>query len=385
MNCLVCKTNLVNFFNLGKLPPSDYFAPSQNSAKNAPLYKLSVGRCGKCSLVQNLHIVSANTRYKKLLYTYNSANSVYAKKHWINYVNEISKILKRDVKFLDIGCNDGYLLNLIQKKTRSNYVCGIDASPFQISQSKKKYKKINFICSYGERASKIFRKNYFDIITFNNVFNHSSSPILFLQEIKKILNVDGVIIIEVPNWIKTVNKKLWDQIYHEHILYFTPYTISQILIKSGFEIIKIKNIDYHGGSLRIIAKKNDVIFGNKKDYKDLTLQQCKQIEINARKMKKVAINKINSVKDKPIYLFGAPAKGNTLINYFGLNDKIITACLETAKNKIGKYMPKSCIPIIYEKNIRKNYGYIVNLSWNIPFVFRKFCKTMGLKIIKIKI
>jgi ubiquinone/menaquinone biosynthesis C-methylase UbiE len=383
MHCIICKNYLTNFFNLGKLPPSDYFAASQSLAKNAPLFKLSVGRCSKCHLVQNQHLVPADTRYKKLLYTYNSANSNYAKNHWAEYVTIISKKLKNNIKVLDIGCNDGYLLNLIQKKTKSDFIYGLDASPFQVSQSKKKYKKINFFSGYGESSSKIFKKNYFDIITFNNVFNHSSKPILFLKEIKKILSKNGIIVIEVPNWIQTVKNKMWDQIYHEHISYFTPYTISKILIQSGFKIINIDNIDYHGGSLRVLANKSNDIIYDKINYKDLTLEECKTLTKYAEIMKKKATKKIKSIKNKPIYLFGAPAKGNTLINYFGLNHKNITACIETSKNKIGKYMPKSCIPIISEKKFLSEDGYILNLSWNIPLVFKNFCKKTGLKSIKI--
>jgi hypothetical protein len=111
------------------------------------------------------------------------------------------------------------------------------------------------------------------------------------------------------------------------------------------------------------------------------LKESKQIAIFAQTMKERTLKKINSIKNKPIYLFGAPAKGNTLINYFGLTNRIITACLETSKNKIGKYMPKSCIPIISEKKIinNKKGGYIINLSWNIPFIFDKFCKKIDLK------
>jgi ubiquinone/menaquinone biosynthesis C-methylase UbiE len=383
MKCLVCKSSLNNFFNLGKLPPSDYFAPTKAAAKNSPLFKLSVGRCKNCTLVQNQHLVSANTRYKKLEYSYNSANSNYAKNHWTEFTNSLFRILKKNIRLLDIGCNDGYLLNLIQKRTKSKFIFGLDASPFQIKQSKKKYKKINFLCGFAEKSGKIFKKNYFDIITFNNVFNHSSNPLKFLNEIRKILRENGFIVIEVPDWIKTVKNKMWDQIYHEHTTYFTPHTISQILNKTGFEIINIENIDYHGGSLRVLAKKNSQKLNNKRKYQNLTLKQCKTLKNQAEKMKKKAIKKIKLIKDSPIYLFGAPAKGNTLINYFELNNKNITACLETSKNKIGKFMPKSCVPIIAENKIMKEDGYIINLSWNIPFVFKNFCNKVGLKIIEI--
>jgi|688.fasta_scaffold120363_3 2-polyprenyl-3-methyl-5-hydroxy-6-metoxy-1,4-benzoquinol methylase len=383
MKCLNCKHALINFFNLGELPPSDYFAKSAIEAKKAPSFNLSVGRCTSCNLVQNQYLVSANLRYRKLEYSYNSANSNYAKNHWQNYVNKISKFFKNDLKFLDIGCNDGYLSNLVQKETKSNSIYGLDASNFQIYKSKKKYRKINFFCGYGEESSKIFKKNYFDIITLNNVFNHSSKPFLFLQEIKKILNKNGLIVIEVPNWIKTVEKKSWDQIYHEHVLYFTPYTIAKILVKAGFKILKIYNIEFHGGSLRVLASKSDGLIFNKKKYKDISLKQCKKLAKHALDIKIKVNKKVNSIIQAPIYLFGAPAKGNTLINYFGLNYKNIKACLETSKNKIGKYMPKSCIPIIAEKKFIKKQGYILNLSWNIPFIFKNFCKKNNLKILKI--
>jgi ubiquinone/menaquinone biosynthesis C-methylase UbiE len=383
MKCLSCNSSLIEFFNLGKLPPSDYFAVTTIKAKKVPLFKLSVGRCVNCNLVQNRFLVSANIRYEKFKYSYNSANSNYAKDHWKDYVNKISKFFIKDLKFLDIGCNDGYLLNLVQKKTQSNYIYGLDASNFQIYQSKRKYKKINFFCNYGENASKIFKKHYFDIITLNNVFNHSSKPLLLLKEIKKILSKNGTIVIEVPNWIKTVQKKTWDQIYHEHVSYFTPYTIAQILNKAGFKILKIDNIEFHGGSLRVLANKSESLIHNKKKYEDVSLEKCKKLAKIADYIRLKINKKINSIKNTPIYLFGAPAKGNTLINYFGLDHKSILACIETSKNKIGKYMPKSCIPIISEKKFIKKNSYIINLCWNIPFIFKSFCTKNNLRIIKI--
>jgi 2-polyprenyl-3-methyl-5-hydroxy-6-metoxy-1,4-benzoquinol methylase len=383
MKCLGCKDNIVNFFDLGKIPPSDYFAETANKAKNAPLFKLTIGSCVNCSLVQNRYLVPANLRYKKLKYFYNSANSNYAKKHWKSYVNMISKFLKRNSKFLDIGCNDGYLLNLVQKKTQSNYIYGLDASDYQVNQSRKKYKKINFYCDYAENSGKVFKKNFFDIITINNVFNHSSKPLLFLREIKKILNDDGIIFIEVPNWIETIQKKKWDQLYHEHITYFTPYTIVQILNQVGFKVLKLDNIEFHGGSLRVVANKSKGFIDDKKKFQNISLRKCKQLANHAETIRIKINKKVNSIKSIPIYLFGSPAKGNTLINYFGLNHESIAACIETSKDKIGKFMSKSVIPIIAQNKFKKKGVYIINLCWNIPFVFKNFCTKFKLKIIKI--
>jgi SAM-dependent methyltransferase len=371
MKCLCCKNKVTKFFDFGKMPPSDYFAPTKNLALKSKTFRLEVGRCGTCHLVQNLYIVSANERYKKNRYSYNSANSIFAKKHWAEYVKNISNFISKESKIIDVGCNDGYLLSLLKKKTNSKYIFGLDPSGFQINKSKRRYKNINFKCGYGEQIVDFFGEDYFDVITCNNVFNHSSNPLLFLKCIKSSLKDSGLIIIEVPNWINTVKNKLWDQIYHEHVSYFTPFSVCKIFKKADLKIVKIDNINYHGGSLRIFAKKSgDSIFYNK----DAKLTECKFLAKSAMMRKAKAIKKINTLKNHKIFLFGAPAKGNTLINYFGLNNNNIFAAFETSKNKIGKFFPKACIPIISEKNVLKSNGYLINLNWNIPFVFDKFCK-----------
>jgi len=375
--CLFCKKKIEPIINFGKLPPSDYFAPNSFLAKNAKCYKLEVGRCKNCSLVQNINIISAKRRYQDILYIYNSANSNFAKKHWSDYTKVLSEYFKPNIKVLDIGCNDGYLLNLIKNKTKSKFIYGIDASPFQIKLSRKKYKNINFKCGYGENLKKIYNKNYFDLITCNNVLNHSSNPLSFLKEVNYVLKKDGKLIIEVPNWINTVKDKSWDQIYHEHVTYFTPFTISKILLAAGLNPFKIKETKYHGGSLRVfVDKKKLKLLINQKDVSYI---QSKSLFVHAEIRKKSAKKIIDKLKNKNIYLFGAPAKGNTLVNYFGLNNKQIIAALETSKNKIGKFFPKACIPIINEDKIFSKNSYLINLNWNIPFVFNKFCKLKKLK------
>jgi len=372
MSCLVCKSkNIALFFNLGILPLSDYFAVNKSAASKAKCFPLKVGRCSNCGLVQNINIISADKRYVDNEYSYISANSKFAVNHWLNYCKFVKKILQKPYKskILDIGANDGFLVNCLRKLTKSKSIFGLDASPEMVKIAKKKYGNY-FYNGLAENSHKIFNHNQFDLITCNNVLNHSSDPISFLTSINKLLKKDGKILVEVLDWRHSLKKKIFDQIYHEHTLYFSPKTISILFSKVGFYISSIKKIDYHGGSLRILAKKSEKI----RLYKDnVTLKKCKELAIYSVQRKIIAKDKIKKI-NLPIYLFGAPAKGNTLVNFFGLNFTNIKAALETSQTKINKYIPKAKIPIIDQKNIPNSFFYLINLNWNIPNIFLNFCR-----------
>lgn len=377
MSCLVCNgRDVIPFFNLGKLPLSDYFAATKLASRKAKQYSLIVGRCKSCCLVQNTSIVPANERYIVNDYSYVSANSKFAIDHWVDYCKFVKKILPRNSKnkILDIGSNDGFLVHYLKKLTKSKSIFGLDASPVMVKLAKKKYGNF-FYSGLAENSHKIFNNNEFDLITCNNVLNHSSDPISFLISINKLLKKDGKILVEVLDWRHSLKNKLFDQIYHEHTLYFSPKTISILFSKAGFYISKIEKIDYHGGSLRVLAKKSKKI----KLFKDdVTLKKCRELANYSNKRKIRAINKIKKIR-LPIYLFGAPAKGNTLVNFFGLNYKNIKAALETSETKINKYIPKALIPIINQQNIPNEPFYLINLNWNIPNVFLNFCKKNNCK------
>lgn len=377
MSCLVCRSSkVIPFFNLGNLPLSDYFAANKLASKNAKCFPLIVGRCKSCGLVQNTKIVPAYLRYVANDYSYVSANSEFAINHWTDYCKFIKNILAKNLnsKILDIGSNDGFLVNYLKKLTKSKYVFGLDASPAMVKLAKTKYGNF-FYNGLAEDCHNMFRNNDFDLITCNNVLNHSSDPISFLTSIYKLLKKDGKILVEVLDWRHSLKNKIFDQIYHEHTLYFSPKTISILFSKVGFYISKIEKINYHGGSLRVLAEKSKKI----KLYKDnVTLQKCKNLANYSIKRKIIANNKIKKIS-LPIYLFGAPAKGNTLVNFFGLDYRKIKAALETSETKINKYIPKAMIPIINQKNIPNISFYLINLNWNIPKIFLNFCKKNNCK------
>ena len=132
-------------------------------------------------------------------------------------------------------------------------VLGIDASKFMVELSKKKINAIHKIFTFKEskKIKKIF--GMADIIIANNVFNHSDNPLDFLKGVKNLLNRNALFIFEQPYFAKGVLSLKFDQIYHEHISYFTVKNIQSLLKHSGFKINNISKNEYHGGSLRTVA------------------------------------------------------------------------------------------------------------------------------------
>lgn len=389
MACIYCNYEVNEVWNLGNFPPSDTFCDNKKVALEIQTEKLAIGSCKSCGLTQNTILMSEKKRYEDNDYAYNSANSPYAKTHWIELTEDLKRknLIYDRIKLLEIGCNDGFLLNLIKSDLPNSDLLGLDASPFQISQAKKKFPNLNMLhCTFGVSADNLL-EDYFDIVIGNNVLNHSNQLSSFLSRVYKVLNSNGYFVFEVPSIDMMFLNNKWDQIYHEHVSYFSINSLNNILPFSGFKIESLELNNYHGGSYRVIAKKSD----KKKKINQIFLNSEEEKLINLKKkaniQKKNLINKISDIKSissKKIYFYGAPAKGVTFINYCDLSNDLIEACLETSSNKIGKYIPKCGIPILSERDVEKD-SYIVNLLWNIPDVFENFCKNYNMESINYEI
>ena len=249
-------------------------------------------------------------------------------------------------------------------------------------------KKIDTFIVYLTKSVKIKRRfGKADIIIANNVFNHSNDPNNFIKGVNNLLKQNGLFVFEQPNFsIGAVSLK-FDQIYHEHVSYFTAKNIKSILNKNKFNINYIATNDYHGGSLRTIAFKNH---GNFKKFntKNLIRKEMKKgiYKINFYKnmMKKINFKKkkilikINKFKkDKYIIAgIGAGAKANTFLTYYGLNNKIVNFLTDSSKFKQNKLTPVTRI-LIKDDNYLKKYKRIacIILSWNISkLIFQKIKK-----------
>ena len=386
--CLCCKKKkLKKIINLGKHSFADRFIPKKNKYKKDPVYPLIIDICKNCGFIQSRIVTNPNVRYSELDYSYTSANSNYSRKHWKEFAYQLEKKINiKNKKIIEIGSNDGFL-SLILKRKGAN-ILGLDASKFMVKLSKNNgIRSIQSIFSFNEskKIKKIFGKA--NIIIANNVFNHSNNPMDFLKGVENLLEEDGIFVFEQPNFTVGAISLKFDQIYHEHVSYFTVKNIKSILNFSNFKINHISKNEYHGGSLRTFAVKKE------SKLKEFSIKNLLNYEIKNRiynlnfykKMmrkinfkKKLFLRKINKLISEGYTIsgVGAGAKSNTFLTFYGLNTDKIKFLTDGSIYKQNKLTPVTRIPIQDDKELIKyNKIACIILSWNIStFVISKIKK-----------
>ena len=394
-SCLITKQkNLKQIIDLGIHPYADTFINKNQLNFSEPFFSLQCFLNPNLGLIQSGVKTNAKDRYNLYDYSYTSSNSLFSKNHWDNFCNVVIKNteLKNKSYVLEIGSNDGYLLNRFKKNKMK--VVGVDASIKMTGiANKKNITSLNMI--FDKNSSKLLLKKFgkFDLIIANNVFNHSNDPLGFITSVKKLLKKDGTFVFEVPYWYSSMKTMKFDQIYHEHVTYFTVKFIKNLCKITDLNVFDIQEVDYHGGSLRVFIKNYNIKTSHKvtsKINKMITKEEkfglfklsfykvfMKRIEKN----KLILLSKIIKIKQKGFSVVGvgAAAKGNTFLNFHNLNSSLIDFITDSSKHKINKYTPLSRIKILSDNALRKkNNCYILFLSWNI----KTSLKTKLLKINK---
>ena len=290
----------------------------------------------------------------------------------------------KDSFVVEIGSNDGYLSQHFLKD--NNKVLGIDPSvemcKLAVDRGVDTYNTLFTKSSAGTVARTY---GYSKLIIANNVFNHSNNPLDFAEGVADLLDEDGVFVFELPYWGNTVESKRFDQIYHEHVTYFTMKSAYNLLNKVGLKITDFELVDYHGGSLRVYSKKEKSAITNPKVF-DMIKEETEQGLFDTEKYikwQKSILQKRNKFLkglynlkvDKPdaaIIGVGAAAKANTFLNYYNIDSTVLDYITDSSLHKQGKYTPLTRIPIVGDE-VFKNYKevYALILSWNISDNLKK--------------
>ena len=396
-NCLICGSNaLSKIIDLGYHPYADTFVNEKRYHSILPVYNLSCVMCDSCGHVQTSTITDPSERYNMFDYSYTSSNSSVAKSHWGNYSRDVVDFLnlsdKQDTFVCEIGSNDGFLLSLF--KMNGCDVLGVDASEYLVDIANNNgIPTIQSIFDHNNSHKVIEKtKQNFDLVMANNVFNHSDNPMSFARGVNSILKNEGCFVFEVPYWKSTVDSYKIDQIYHEHVSYFTALSVKNVMERNGFEVIDIKVVDYHGGSLRVYARKtsNEIqhcqtlyALINEERYlheKKTYLSLMKDMQ----KKKLMFLKDIFTIKNDrniPIIAIGAAAKGNTFLSYMNLNSSIIDYVTDSSQHKQGKYTPLTGIKIVSD-DVLLNYDevYAIILSWNLSEKIKEKLRAINRKV-----
>ena len=376
---------------LGMHPFADTFISEDQYHLSEPVYPLECVLDKSTGEIKLKFETKDDDRYNLYSYSYTSSNSKVSRKHWIDYANVVSPFLLSGCKLLEIGSNDGFLTKqFIDKGYEAQ---GVDPSKTMAKIAKSRGVETHNVL-FGMDSVEMIRKNFgsVDAVVANNVFNHANDPEDFAKAAAHILNQDGLFIFELPYWLCTIKDYKFDQIYHEHVTYFTVKYAYSLLKKQGLEIFEIQVVDYHGGSLRVFSRKKENVEMNQK-VEDMIIQEKEfglfdedtylKFMQHLKKNRNNVMSNLYKLKNEniPIIGIGAAAKANTFLNFYNIDNTILDYVTDASEYKKGKYTPLTRIPIVGDE-IFDEYDkvYALVLSWNISSILVEKIKQINNKV-----
>ncbi len=375
--CRYCNAKLGKaFLDLGSTPLANSFLTKEEKNKVEFECPLKLVRCPVCGLIQLTHVVPAEMMFANYLYVSSTTKTFQI--HFAEYARSVKKRLKPIASPLavDIGSNDGLLLSCYQKEGMR--IVGVDpASNLAEEANKKGLATINDYFG-AESAQKIideFGKAH--VISGNNVFAHIDGTQDVLRNVKKLLDSDGLFVIEFPYLGVMLEDMVFDMIYHEHMSYIHLAPLKYVLDQFDMKIFAVEEVSSHGGSLRVFIEHKTGPYPISKEVEELAAKE-EEDGYNTEEIYHKFANRVYEVKrklnqfvedakkeGKTISGYGAPAKGNTLINFCKLTSKEIDYIVDDNPLKQNMLAPGSKIPVVPSSRLREEPTDIVIIfAWN---------------------
>ena len=369
MICNLCEIgdSKINF-SLGKQPLANKYPKNQNEINDEKLYDMNILFCDTC-LSCNLPI---NVDRKIFFSDYYYLSSV--NKELVDHFNKFAEELMDKKLVLDIGSNDGILLKPL-KDLNINCI-GVEPSE-NVGKIANDLGFKTLISFFNKKCSDKIISNYGkpDCIVASSVFTHLESPKNFIIDAKNTLSDDGVLIIEVEYLLNILEKMQFERFYFDRPFYYTLTSLKCIFSLEGMEIVDVKLITPHGGSLRVYVKKkskNQVVSQNvfnmlKNEKKIISEIFIKKKFSNFKNEIHNLLRNLNLLKDKNIAVkgYGAPARLATITNFANIDKKLIEYIIDDSELKMNRFSPGKHIPI-------KPYNPKEELSHVILFAYEYF-------------
>lgn len=373
INCRICNSrDLEEVLTLGIMPLANAFLDKESLSVEEPRFPLTVNFCPHCFLVQLGHVVDGELLFKN--YHYATSASTPLVQHFNNLADEIASEYVKSPEDLvvEIGSNDGSLLSRIKDRCR---VLGVDPAENITELATARHVptiRDFFSAKLAERIRSEFGPAR--VVVANNVMAHIDDIRDVFSGVKTLLADDGRFIFEV-HWVgNLLTEGGFDQIYHEHLHYYSLHSVKVLLDSLGMVVNDIRLVPIHGESMRVYTGKSGRRSVAVRDFLDREVAMgltksvtyvnfSKKIESNKKKL----VDLLSELKaqGKKIVGYGAPAKGNTLLNYFHIGPDVLDYITDTTPAKQGTYTLGMRIPVVSpEKLLIDTPDYILLLSWN---------------------
>jgi SAM-dependent methyltransferase len=378
--CRFCANDL-NFsvIDLGMSPLCEKFISAAHLNEMEKFYPLHAFVCKNCWLMQ-LEEFETPDEIFAVDYSYYSSYSA----TWVDHARKYTRqmIYQFDINskslVVEIASNDGYLLQWFVKEGIP--VLGIDpaANIAKAAVEKGVRTEVKF---FGREIALELVKNYgkADLLIGNNVLAHVPDINDFVGGMKEMLGTGGVITMEFPHLQRLIEENQFDTIYHEHFSYLSFSVVNRIFNYHGITLFDVEELSTHGGSLRIFGKhsddKNKIITGRVHELlqreKELGFESVDfylEIEEKVKETKRKLLMFLIDIKrqNKSVVGYGAPGKGNTLLNYCGIRTDFLDYTVDISPHKQGNFLPGTHIPILHPDQLKKTRpDYILILPWNL--------------------
>ncbi len=378
--CRFCGTHLHHLVvDLGKSPLCESFLTADQLNQMEPFYPLQAFVCDQCFLVQVLEHVDGVSIFGGE-YAYFSSFSDSWLKHCSDYANNVVERfgLDEQSQIVEVASNDGYMLQYFMEKGIK--VLGVEPADnvAEVARQKGVPTLVEF---FGEATAKSLVADNIraDLLIGNNVLAHVPDLNDFVCGLKLVLAPEGVLTMEFPHLLKMLELNQFDTIYQEHYCYLSLHAVSQVFEHHGLTIFDVMEIPTHGGSLRIFARHtedaNRTVLSAVKALHDHEITAgLTKLEIYSAYGEKVAETKRQLLEfliqarreGKRVAGYGAPGKGNTLLNYCGIREDFIEFVVDRNPYKHGKFLPGTHIPVFAPEKIdQERPDYVLILPWNL--------------------
>jgi hypothetical protein len=377
--CRFCGADLCfTFVNLGMSPLCESYLSAEQLNQGEIFYPLHVYVCSNCFLVQLQEYVSAKAIFTEYAYfsSYSDSWLAHAQAYTEKMIARFG--LNQNSSVVEIASNDGYMLQYFVDKGIP--VLGIEPA-VNVAQAAIEKRIPTIVKFFNQQTAQDLstQGKHADLLLGNNVLAQVPDLNSFVAGMKILLKPEGVITMEFPHLVRLMAENQLDTIYHEHFSYFSLLTVERIFAAHGLTLFDVEELSTHGGSLRIYARHSE----------DSSKPVCTRVpELRAREdsagirrlenyaqfSERVLETKRNLLEflvqakraGKTIAGYGAPGKGNTLLNYCGIRTDFLDYTVDRNPYKQGKFLPGTHIPVYAPHRIRQTKpDYLLILPWNI--------------------
>jgi len=375
--CRACgESRLYRFLSLGPTALANAFLHSADQFVNEQVYPLDVYFCDTCSLVQLLEVINPDVLFRNYLYVTGTSDTIAA--HNRESAHRLVESLRLEATDLviEIASNDGSLLQCFQRQ--GVRTLGIEPATNIAEMARRNgIETINEFfraaLAPGVRASYGPAK----VVLASNVLAHVDDPVGFLRGCRTLLDDSGLVVIEVPYLSDLLERLEYDTIYHEHLCYFSVGTLIRLCDAAELRIVRMEHAPVHGGSLRMYAGRRKGVSCHAESVvawaareRGAGLADRSRYERFAGAVERsrtalVGLLEALTNGGSVVAGYGAPAKGNTLLNYCGLNTRLLPYTVDKSPLKVGLYTPGTHIPVLSVATLLdRRPDYVLILAWN---------------------